>query len=88
MPLSLALGMKVFFAQDRACATAKPSLGVLSVWPNVVPGTGTEFDFLSMTQPLSNIPEAQQEDRGKKCAALLLSSTALLDEQQTGLRRC
>lgn len=58
-----------------------------SVWSNVALGTGTELDLLSMAQPLPNTPEAQQEGRGKKCTALLLSSTASLEEQQTSVSR-
>lgn len=79
--------MKVLFAQTCPSTTSKPSLGDLSVWPDMVPGTGTELDLSSMTQPLPNTPEAQQEGRGKKCTALLLSSTASLDEQQTLVSR-
>ena len=85
MPLSLSLGMKVLFAQTCPSTTGKPSLGDLSVWPNIVPGAGTELDLLSMIQPLPNTPEAQQEGRGKKCTVLLLSSTTSLDKEQTSV---
>lgn len=79
--------MKVLFAQTCPSTTSRTSLEGLSVWPNMVPGTGTELDLLSMTQPLPNTAEAQQEGRGKKCTVLLPSSPTSLDEQQTSLSR-
>lgn len=50
---SLSFGMKVLFAQTHPSTAAKPMSGDLSVWPNVVPSTGTEIVLLSVTQPLS-----------------------------------
>lgn len=87
MPLSLSLGMNVLVAKACPSTTAKPLLGDLPTWSNTVPGTGTELVLLSMTQPLLNTPEAQQEGRGKKCTALQPSSAASLDEQQTWVSR-
>lgn len=61
IPLRLSLRMRVLFAQTYTSTTTKLLLGDLSLWPNMVQGTGTDFNLLPIIQPLSNTPEAQQE---------------------------